>query len=260
MGTFDGRAGEIWIVDLIRGARTRFSSGEWDEFHPVWHPSGQAIAFRSNRLKNILIKPADGTGEAAPLAGFQVDGTPQDWSPDGSILLYGVLDPSRGSSDLRYLKKGQSGAYEAAPFLQTSTGETQGSFSPDGRFLAYVSGQSGRPEVYVTSFPDGGGTYPVSVSGGIMPRWRKDGRELFYVAPDGMFMAVPVNIQTNVVSTGSPKALFPAFDLAYRVGWPRGYDVSADGNRFLVPESSDSAAKIRVVRNWFAEFRDRREE
>jgi hypothetical protein len=85
IGTFDGRTGETWIVDLMRGARTRFSSGEWDEGHPVWHPSGQAISFRSNRLRNILIKPTDGTGEAAPLAGFQVDGTPEDWSPDGSV-------------------------------------------------------------------------------------------------------------------------------------------------------------------------------
>jgi dipeptidyl aminopeptidase/acylaminoacyl peptidase len=261
IGTYDGRTAEIWIADVMRGARTRFASGEWQEGGPIWHPSGNAITFRSNRggKWDILIKPADGSGEATAIAASPIDGMPEDWSPDGSVLLYSVLAPRRGA-DLWYLKKNQSGADEPVPFLRTPSGEMEGKFSPDGRFLAYVSNQSGRPEVYVTSFPEGGGTHPVSVSGGSTPRWRRDGKELFYVAPDGTLMAVPVKVQSQF-STGSPKALFVVPDLAYsQAGAGRRYDVFANGNRFLVPEFTDSAAKIRVVRNWFAEFRDRREE
>jgi Tol biopolymer transport system component len=260
IGTFDGRTAEIWMADLMRGTRTRFTSGEGLEGSPIWHPSGDRIAFRSKRLGNwdILIKPADGSGEAAPIAASPIDGMPEDWSPDGNTLLYRAFDPQRGS-DLWYLEKNQSGAYEPAPFLQTPSPETQGRFSPDGRFVAYVSDGSGRPEVYVTPFPESGGRYPVSLSGGVMPLWRRDGKELFYAAPDGTLMAAPVETQPQF-STGRPKALFVVSGLGFDSGSDQRFDVSADGNRFLMPESSDAVAKIRVVRNWFAEFRDRRDD
>jgi Tol biopolymer transport system component len=259
ISTFDGRITEIWVTDLMRGTRTRFSSGEGLGGSPIWHPSGESIAFRSKRLGNwdILVKPADGSGEATPIGASPVDGTPDDWSPDGNFLLYSVLDPKLGS-DLWYLKKNHAEAYEPAPFLQTPSPETQGRFSPDGRFVAYVSDESGRAEVYVTPFPEGDGRHPVSLSGGVWPRWRRDGKELFYVAPGETLMAAPVETQSQF-STGRPKALFVASGLGLEFGGQR-FDVSADGSRFLVPESSDAASKIRVVRNWFAEFHDRRED
>ncbi|MCL4850219.1 MAG: PD40 domain-containing protein [Bryobacteraceae bacterium] len=259
IGTFDGRTREIWLADLRRGTRTRFTSGEGLEGHPVWHPSGASIAFRSKRLGdwNILVKPADGSGDAAPIATSPVDGMPEDWSPDGNTLLYRAFDPQR-RGDLWYLEKNQSGAYEPAPFLQTPGPETQGRFSPDGQFVAYVSDESGRSEIYVTPFPKGGGRYRVSLSGGVMPRWRRDGKELFYIASDGSLMVAPVETRPQF-STGRPKALFVVSGLGSEAGVGQRFDVSADGNRLLVPESSDAAAKIRVVRNWFAEFRDRRE-
>jgi hypothetical protein len=127
------------------------------------------------------------------------------------------------------------------------------------RFVAYVSNESGRPEVYVTPFPEGGGRYLVSLSGGTMPRWRRNGKELFYVAPDATLMAAPVETQPQF-STERPKALFVVSGLRSESGVGQRFDVSTDGKRFLVPEFSDAAAKIRVVRSWFAEFRARRED
>ncbi len=256
---FDGRTTQVWLADLERSTRAPFTSGEELEGFPIWHPSGESIAFRSKRLGewNILVKPADGSGDAAPIATPPVDGIPEDWSPDGNTLLYRVYDRQRGGN-LWYLEKNQSGAFEPAPFLQTPSGETQGRFSPDGRFVAYVSNESGRPEIYVTPFPKGGGRYPVSLSGGAMPRWRRDGKELFYIAPDGQLMAAPVKTQPQF-SSGRPKALFVVSGLVSDATIGQGFDVSADGNRFLAPEYPDAAAKIRVVRNWFKEFRDRRE-
>lgn len=127
IGTFDGSTTQIWLAELGRSTRARFTSGEELEGYPIWHPSGESITFRSKRLGewNILVKPADGSGDAAPIAAPPVDGIPEDWSPDGNTLLYRAYDPQRGGN-LWYLEKNQSGAFEPAPFLQTSSGETPG--------------------------------------------------------------------------------------------------------------------------------------
>ena len=162
-------------------------------------------------------------------------------------------------ADLWYLKPKAGGeGYEATPYLTTAADETIPVFSPDGRYVAYVSSESGRSEIYVRPFPEGGGKWQVSITGGMQPRWRSDGQELFYVEDDQLMVVSVSTVQG--FSPGTPKLLF-------RDRWLRSsyqkqrYDVSADGQRFVLTErvedESGQRPTIRVVQNWYEEFRDR---
>ncbi len=239
----------------------RLTSDPWEDNLPIWHPSGNIIAFVCARGGNwdIFTKPGDGSGAERPLVATPLNECPDDWSPDGRYLVYRVGDPKR-NSDLWYLKKKEDGSgYESVPFLQTPSEEGEAAFSPDGRFLAYVSNESGKPEVYVQRFPEGGGRQQVSVNGGRQPRWSRDAGELFYLEGETL-MAVPVTTGLRF-SPGIPRPLFKAPSLFRQQGEVRRtYDVSADGRRFLLAEPPvPSEPVIRVVRNWFAEFQDRRQ-
>ena len=161
-----------------------------------------------------------------------------------------------------YLKPDGDG-FEPTVFLSTPANEATAKFSPDGRYLAYASDESGRVEVYVRPFPEGSGKWQVSVNGGMHPRWRHDGRKLFYVE-ESTLMAVSVSTEQGFV-LGQPERLFESEDLGTRNSYsaPR-YDVSADGQRFLTlaPVDDEDAPPpvIRVVQNWYEEFRDREQD
>ena len=245
---------DIWIRNLSRGTNTRLTSEPTDCAHPIWDSSGSTITYVSNRRGNwdIFNEPADSRGAATPLVAGPLDEDPQGWSQDGSLLVYEVLDPKR-NADLWYLKRKEDGGYEAVPFLQTPAYESEAALSPDGRYLAYVSNESGREEVCVQRFPEGGTKQQISTNGGRQPRWRKDGTELFYVAGDTL-MATPVKTEP-LFAIGAPRPLFKSTSLEEMSG---RYDVASDG-RFLIAERAGESAKpvIRVVRNWFTEFRDR---
>ena len=164
--------------------------------------------------------------------------------------------------DIRYLELETNGdAPEPTTFLSTPAVERVAKLSPDGRFLAYISDDSGRPEIYVRPFPDGAGKWQASVIGGTQPRWRSDGKELYYVEGQGALMAVPVATEPGF-TLGQPQQLFETPDLV-RLGGAPQYDVSADGQRFItiapVEDGDEEAAPptIRVVENWYEEFRDR---
>src|SRR5262249_36630279 len=131
-----------------------------------------------------------------------------DWSPDGRYLLYMAVDP-KTRSDLWVLPvaSGTAGDRKPVPYLRTPAWEAQGQFSPDGRWIAYTSDESGQSQIYVQSFPAGGGKYQVSTGGGTQPRWRRDGKELFYIAADGKLMAVDVKTAPKF-EIDVPKALF----------------------------------------------------
>jgi Tol biopolymer transport system component len=199
---------DIWILDLKRGGRTRFTIASEPDGFPCWTPSGQEIAFGSLRSGNgdIFLQSADGSGETrAVIAGPSMD-YPTGWSPDGRTLLFGRIDPKTGN-DIWYARRKPDGAFEEpASFLQTSFDERRGQFSPDGRHVVYDSNESGRMEVYVRTFPDGGGRLQISTQGGDFPRWRRDGREVFYLRGDALF-AVPVSLQGSR-SAGAPVELF----------------------------------------------------
>ena len=157
-------------------------------------------------------------------------------------------------------RNGEGGDWEPHPYLQTPYGEHLAKLSPDGRFLVYRSNESGRNEIYVRPFPEGGARTAVSTNGGEQPRWSRDGKEIFYVEGTTL-VAVEVSTSPDF-SVGSVTRLFEHRVLARQSGWPVAqYDVSTDGRRFLFAAPGDEEAeqevKIRVVQNWYEEFRGR---
>ncbi len=252
---------DIWIHDISRSLKTRLSFAPEDESRPVWSPDGKQIAYshRHSGQSDIVVKPADGSGEAQPLVSTDAREDLLDWSADGTRVLYEVIDPKNGS-DLWYLERKPDGSdYESHPFLQTPFNEDSARFSPDGRFIAYCSNESGEVGVYVRPFPQGGARWQVSSGEGRQPRWRRDGKEIFYVEGDTM-IAVSVSTRPGF-SVGKPARLFQNPTLPWTLtGFAVRYDVSPDGERFVLREpvgSGDSPPAIRVVENWFEEFRDR---
>ncbi len=245
--------GEIWIFDLTRGTKTRLTSSQWEDFGPIWSPSGKEITFESKRQDQfgIYTMPADGSGEAKALVVGPVFMFPTDWSPDGRFIIYHTYS-EKTQHDIWYLKPKQDGSgYESVPFLRTAAREWGGRFSPDGHFLAYVSNESGRPEIYARRFPDGSGKRQISVNGGTSPSWRRDGKELFYLEEDTL---VVVSVATEPrLAIGGTRRLFTNSSLA------NGYAPSADGQRFLLAEALGPVPPpvFRLVENWFAEFKDR---
>ena len=184
------------------------------------------------------------------------------WSPDGRYLIYTEVTPVAGSDIWYFQRKGGQGEYERAPFLKTVFDERSPDLSPDGRYLAYESNESGSNEIYIQPFPEGGSKRRVSTNGGGQPRWRSDGRELFFVQGNTL-VAASVTLAPTF-SVGSAKRLFQAEDAFARrgsstMGRAYSYDVSADGQRFVLVEPLEDAStpSIHVVQNWFAEFRDR---
>ena len=252
---------DIWVQDLVRSTNTRLTVDEGSERTPSWSPSGAEIIYSLTLSVRRLVKQAaDGTGGAVFLTEAVNLANNPDWARDGRYLVY---DTNIGmSSDILYLQFETGGAISAPhPFLSTPANEAAPKFSPDGRFLVYVSNESGRAEVYVRPFPDGAGKWQVSVNGGNQPRWSRNGKELYYVEGEAL-MAVPVSTAQGVI-LGQPQKLFESADLRSRYPTPT-YEVSDDGQKFLTitPVEKDQRgrtepSKIRVVENWYEEFRDR---
>ena len=251
---------DVWLIEVGRGVPSRFTFDVGLDNAPVWSPDGSQVVFRSTRkgVYDLFEKPASGTADEHPLLVTSQAKSPLDWSRDGRFLLYSTQDP-KTASDLWALPL----MGERKPFavLQSSFDEIEGQFSPDGRWLAYASNESGRYEIYIRTFPEAGGKWQVSVAGGLQPRWRRDGRELYYVAPDTRLMAVPTRLgpATHTLEAGAPAALFPT-RLATGGNIPSTgfmaqaqYAVAPDG-RFLMNIAADEAvaSPITVVLNWQA--------
>ena len=254
---------DVWVHEVGRSLKRRLTFDAAPDGLPIWSPSGKEIAFWSARGQgdaNIYMRPADGTGEPRLLVNTPLEETPYDWSPDGKHLLYGVRGEGTGW-DLWYLKRKEDGSgFEPVSFLQSSFNESAVKFSADGRFVAYVSDESGRFEVYVRPFPGGDGKWQVSGNGGRQPRWSKDGKELFYTEGHTL-MAVAV-ATTPSFTSGAVTRLFQDADLLG--GDDPRYDVSGDGRRFVLREpvagAEEKPPSIHIVQNWFAEFRGRQRE
>ena len=234
----DIKAGSIhlWIENLGGQPPLRLTYSAGAEFAPVWSPDGRQIVFAQdpgNGSVRLRLKKVGDAGDGEePLAptNFQI---PHDWSSDGRFIVYSDDDP-KTHNDLWILP--MDGNRKPIPFLKTSFEESDARLSPDGRSIAYVSDESGRSEVYAASFPSGENKRRVSVEGGSQPRWRKDGRELFFLAADARLMAVPVR-PGEPVDLGVPASLFrsptTASNRSELATW-NDYDVSPDGQRFLI--------------------------
>jgi serine/threonine protein kinase/Tol biopolymer transport system component len=248
---------DIWLVELARGTSLRLTSDEaWDRY-PIWSPDGSRIVFATGRagVDNLYHKPSSGTGSEEVLFQSMHGKYPIHWSADGRFIVYQVVDP-KTFTDIWVLPL--TGERQPFPFLQTEFSEEHPQFSPDGRWLAYTSNESGRPEIYVQSFPPSGGKWQVSTHGGAHPRWRGDGQELFYLDLRGKkLLAVAVKGDTHTFEADVPVALFDINVGRYIPGLLAGmyqYDVTADGQRFLVNTLVEEppAPPITVVLNWIA--------
>jgi len=251
---------DIWIHEIDRPVKTRLL-GPAREVQPSWSPRGDRIVFTSTETggggaRDLHTIRADGSEDPIPLLeSTEFNDYVSDWSEDGNTLLVTRQKAGKGNKfDIWRLQRKEGGGWEETPFLQTEHDERFAKLSPDGRFIAYQSNQSGEDETYIRSFPDGTGLRRVSANGGRQVRWRKDGKELFYVEDDSL-MAVPVTT-TPALTIGAPEKLFSDGHLPSKAGVT--YDVTADGQRFILSETEMKTAevRIRVVENWLAGFKD----
>lgn len=237
---------DIWVIDLARGGSSRFSFDKADDMNPVWSPDGSRIAFSSNRRgqRDIYWKAAGGAGAEELLLEDVGNKSLEDWSPDGKLLLF-----NRNNREVDAVPV--SGDRKSSPLLKAPFRQLQCRVSPDGHWIAYVSHESGSPEVFVQSFPPGGGKWQITTGGGSEPSWRRDGKELYFMNGSKL-EAVGVNASGSSFEAGIAKTLFdvPVESLSRR----SRYVPTADGDRFLVvttPKTLDTTPFV-VVQNWQA--------
>jgi len=257
----EGGNSDVWALDLVRGVPSRITSDPMPDRLPIWSPDGRRILW-SRRSGNsgamdLYINAANGTGRDEKLITMGTTfGSATDWSRDGALVLYYRPGDMTGQ-DLWIAPQstGASGepqkpfAYLASPF-----NEGYGVFSPDGHWIAYESDESGRPEVYVRSFPLTNQKRRISTGGGTDAAWSKNG-ELFYLAADRNLMAVPYRATVTTFEPGAGKVLFPVPGNVVH----RSYAVSGDGRRFLVGKPVDESISepITWVLNWLDEPKHR---
>jgi Tol biopolymer transport system component len=254
---------DIWIRDVARGVPSRFTFDQgWDR-EPHWSPDGSRLAFASDRRHggrySIYLKASSGSGNGEPLLDDLTSSMPGTWSHDGKRLIY-VRNDQKGGFDLWTLPLPPA-SVKPEVYLQTPFAERQPQFSPDGRWVAYISNESvpSQYQVYVQPFPPGGGKFQISTgAGGTEPRWRRDGKEIFYLAANGTLMAVEVKTEPRF-EPGARQALFDAhavFANLASMSVNFKYDVAPDGKRFLVErvyipvEQQATAPPITVLMNW----------
>jgi Tol biopolymer transport system component len=238
---------------------TRLSAASSAELSPVWSPDGSRIAFATSRgwgSTDLFQTLSSGAGRSEALLKSEHRELPTDWSQDGQFLLYEMIGKN-SKSEIWVLPL--VGERQPAPVLQAPFNESQGVFSPDGRWIAYVSDESGRQEVYVQTFPASAAKWRISPDGGAQPRWRRDGREIFYLTADGRLMAVGLASGTGF-EAASPTPLFRTEAMNLDVaGTAIQYAVASDGQRFLVssPVEGQKGEPITVVLNWTADLKTR---
>jgi WD40 repeat protein len=245
---------DIWLGDLSRRITTRLTSGPGINDSPVWSPDGSRIAFASNRSGKwgIYEIPARESGQVGSFLESDEDKSPTDWSSDGRRIAFISSGPKTGYRwNIQSLSPGNGGV---GPLVRNSFNETSGRFSPDGRLLAYTGDETGREEIYVQELTGDRRRWRISTGGGAQPVWRRDGRELFYVAPDDKLMAVSWRADAAEVPT--PTALFQTGIRSSSSDIPL-YDVSPDGNRFLINTSAEKERSIplTLVVNWTADVK-----
>jgi Tol biopolymer transport system component len=261
-GQFPANMANLWLLDLVRDAATKFTFDTSLDLSPVWSPNGSQIVFSSRRegIYNLYRKPANSTREEEPLLKSDLPKYPMSWSRDGRFLLYRVDDP-KTKGDLWVLPDpgGAAGSRQPMMFQGTEANEAAGTFSPDSRWIAYQSDESGRPEVYVREFllssdgtPQATAKRQISNGGGIAPSWRSDGEELIYLS---------VNHKTVVSATVSTEPAFSAEQPNVLFQFPFAPTIapaiSPDGKRFLaaMPAQQRGPEPFNVVLNFTASLK-----
>ena len=250
----DSAGYDVWSYDLARNVKTALTfgsgSGQGNNY-PVWSPDGRRIIYASYRegKYGLYQKASDGSGPEEPI--LEAVGRirfPTDWSPDGKFLTY--IEGALGGWAVWMLPlDGQRKPYL---FHTSQFAEREASFSPDGKWAAYCSNESGDYKVYVVPFPGSGGKWQVSPQGGCGPRWRRDGKEIFYISSDNKMMATEVKSSASSFEIGSTHELFATRPY----GVFGRFDVSADGQRFVIPfEAGQPTAAITLVVNWASELK-----
>jgi eukaryotic-like serine/threonine-protein kinase len=239
-----------------KSSRLTFDSSQ-ENGMPIWSPTGTEIVFGSQRKGKwgIYSKAANGVGDERLLLESDQVKMPMSWSSDGKILLFYVVG-AKSSNDVWALP--MTGEGKPFPVLETMFSESHPQISPDGKWFAYWSNETGRSEVYVQSFPPGAGKWQISTNSGIFPRWRPDGKELFFMETNsfGKMMAASIKAVGNTLEASTPVALFDSLynnnAVRNHTGNWNTFAVSGDGKRFLIPrpESTGGPTPITVVINW----------
>jgi serine/threonine-protein kinase len=250
----------LWVYDLNRGTATKVTSEGTASF-PTWLPDGRRLAFAWEKtgVLNIYCQAADGSTPMERITQSEVEQDPGSWSPDGKTLAF---VEARSETDQHILLLNLADRH-MTPFLNSRFTEGYPEFSPDGQWMAYVSDETGRGEVYVQSIPPGRGKWRISDGGGFQPIWARSGKQLFYRSGgtelQGLNQVWVVDVQTGTTfSVGKPKLLFE--QPGYGVGDPiRAWDVAPDGERFLMVKLEERKPQpltgMVLVQNWFEEVR-----
>ncbi|NOT59896.1 MAG: protein kinase, partial [Acidobacteria bacterium] len=252
---------DIHLFETASGASTPFTFDPAQDQGPLWSPDGSRLVWTSKRegAANLYRKAANGVGQDELLLRSAFYKSLCDWSTDGRFILYEELNP-QSAHDLWVLPLTGEITGERGPWcwLNTSAAEFAARFSPDGRRIAYQSNESGRPEVYVQAFVPGaaaaGGKRQLSTNGGKAPRWRRDGRELYYAAADGKLMAVAITPGVDL-HFGTPQPLFAPSGFQVNADW--GYTLTGDGQRFLFVTNAETARvpPFTVLLNWMTQMK-----
>ena len=243
--------GDLWTFDLVRGTKTRLTFSPSVQRYPVWSADGKTIYYGSNRKGafHIYAKAADGSGDEQTImedeTGYEF---PQNASPDQRYLVYmRVATDRRTGTELWALPL--TGERKPVAVVQNSFPSFNPFVSPDSKWIAYESTESGRAEICITAFPAGGVKWQVSTGGGGAPKWRRDGKELFFMDPADNVMAVDVDTSGSAVRIGTPHQLFRPTGVQTQQG---PYTAAADGKKFLVNSGDvkEESQPLTLVQNW----------